>query len=164
MNRTLSSLVKDCSLETMDAFIDQVLMNKQKYIFIYATGFSKIIAEYLYKKLLVLGKKVIMSSGSDSVGVFENNLDDIGVMLVVSKSGETDQVYQKLKTASEAGIYTVSYTQDSSNRISELADLSIQISDSHKLDDQNLLPNVFFPGVLFSFELIVERYLDRFSS
>ncbi|WP_460320847.1 MurR/RpiR family transcriptional regulator [Alkalibacterium psychrotolerans] len=164
LNRTLSSLVKDCSVETMDTFIDQVLMNKQKYIFIYATGFSKIIAEYLYKKLLVLGKKVIMSSGSDSVGVFENNLDDIGVMLVVSKSGETDQVYQKLKTASEAEIYTVAYTQDSNNRIAELANLSIQISDSHKLDDQNLLPNVFFPGVLFSFELIVERYLDRFSS
>ena len=37
------------------------------------------MAEYLAKKLLVLGIKCIFSDGADSIGVFENNLEDIGV-------------------------------------------------------------------------------------
>lgn len=161
VRQEISNLFVNCSQETMGTFIETVLMNKEKYIFLYATGFSKIIAEYMYKKLLTLGKKAMLASGSDSVGIFENNLNDIAVMLVVSRSGETEQVYEKLKKASEAGIFTISITQESENRIAKLSDLNIQIHDSHKLDDRNLLPNLFFPGVLLSFELIIERYLDQ---
>ncbi|MCC5895421.1 MAG: MurR/RpiR family transcriptional regulator [Alkalibacterium sp.] len=161
VSQEISNLFVNCSQETMDTFIRTVLMNKEKYIFLYATGFSKIIAEYMYKKLLTLGKKAMLASGSDSVGIFENNLNDIAVMLVVSRSGETEQVYEKLKKASEAGIFTISITQESENRIAKLSDLNIQIHDSHKLDDRNLLPNLFFPGVLLSFELIIERYLNQ---
>ncbi|PRY83167.1 MurR/RpiR family transcriptional regulator [Alkalibacterium olivapovliticus] len=161
LSQEISSLFVNCSQETMDTFIRTVLMNKEKYIFLYATGFSKIIAEYMYKKLLTLGKKAMLASGSDSVGIFENNLNDIAVMIVVSRSGETEQVYEKLKKASEAGIFTISITQESENRIAKLSDLNIQIHDSHKLDDRNLLPNLFFPGVLLSFELIIERYLNQ---
>lgn len=160
LQTNVQSIVKNCSPQTSKKFIEEVLLLKQKYIFIYATGFSAIAAEYIYKKLLVLGRKAIIASGSDSVGVFENNLDDIGAMLVVSKSGETEQVYKKLKKASDAGIFTVSFTQETDNRIGKLSDLNIQIVDAHKLDDRNMLPNVFFPGVLLTFESIVEQYLS----
>ncbi|WP_051503659.1 MurR/RpiR family transcriptional regulator [Alkalibacterium sp. AK22] len=153
-------MLANCTQETMDLFIDKVLNSKDKYVFLYATGFSKIVAEYLYKKLLVLGKKAILASGSDSVGIFENNLDDIAVMLVISRSGETEQVYEKLKKAADAKIFTVSYTHEAPNRIAEISNLNLKIRDSHSLDDRNLLPNLFFPGVLLSFELIVERYLN----
>lgn len=154
------SLFNQTSPELCQQFIDHVLLLKQKYIFIYATGFSQIAAEYIYKKLLVLGRKAIFASGSDSVGVFENNLDDIGAMIVVSKSGETEQVYQKLKKAVEAEIYTVAFTKEAENRIGSLAELNIKVHDAHQLDDRNMLPNFFFPGVLFSFELIIEQYLN----
>ncbi|WP_208559383.1 MurR/RpiR family transcriptional regulator [Marinilactibacillus kalidii] len=161
LNIALPRLIPNCSSETTQAFIDNVLLLKQQYIFIYATGFSQITAEYIYKKLLVLGRKEILASGSDSIGVFENNLEDIGAMIVVSKSGETKQVYQKLQTAKEAGIYTVSFTREVENRMGLLSDLNIQIYDFHKLDDRNMLPNLFFPGVLLSFEAIVEHYLNQ---
>lgn len=82
-------------------------------------------------------------------------------MIVVSKSGETKQVYQKLQTAKEANIYTVSFTREVENRIGLLSDLNIQVYDFHKLDDRNMLPNLFFPGVLLSFESIVEQYLNQ---
>ena len=46
------------------------------------------MAEYLAKKLLVLGIKVaFFLDGADSIGVFENNLEDIGVFIVFSRSG-----------------------------------------------------------------------------
>lgn len=161
LHTSLGNVLQNCSPELMQDFIDHVLGLKQKYIFIYATGFSSIAAEYMYKKLLVLGRKAIIASGSDSVGVFENNLEDIGAMIVVSKSGETEQVYKKLKKAVDANIYTVSFTRETENRIGQLSDLNIQLYDAHKLDDRNMLPNVFFPAVLHTFESVIERYLSQ---
>lgn len=156
------SMVEDFSEEKINHFNNKVFKESSKYVFIYATGFSKIISEYLSKKLLVLGKKAIISSGSDSIGIFENNLEDISTMLVVSKSGETEQVYNKLRTATEAGIYTISFTQDTDNRIALLSDLNISIKDINQLDDRNMLPNIFFPGVLLTFEFLLEKYLEQF--
>ena len=157
-----SEILADFSEEKIENFNRHILNKSDKYIFIYATGFSNIIAEYIYKKLLVLGRKVIVSSGSDSIGIFENNLEDISAMLVVSKSGETEQVYNKLTKAVEADIFTISFTQDSQNRMAELTDLNIPIKDLHQLDDRNMLPNVFFPGVLLTFEFLLEKYLEQF--
>lgn len=157
------SMVEELSKEKIACFNDKIFGESDKYVFIYATGFSKIIAEYIAKKLLVLGKKAIISSGSDSIGIFENNLEDIRTMLVVSKSGETEQVYNKLQTAAEADIYTVSFTQNSNSRMALLSDLNISIKDVHQLDDRNMLPNIFFPGVLLTFEFLLEKYLEQFN-
>lgn len=157
-----SAILNEFSEDKVDSFNTHIFNKSDKYIFIYATGFSNIIAEYMNKKLLVLGRKAIISSGSDSIGIFENNLEDISSMLVVSKSGETSQVYNKLAKAVEAGIYTISFTQDSANRIAELSDLNIPIIDLHPMDDRNMLPNVFFPGVLLTFECLLEKYLEKF--
>lgn len=147
--------------ENEDRFIQQVLNLKQQYIFIYATGFSAIAAEYLYKKLLVLGKKTIFASGTDSIGVFENNLDDIGAFVVISKSGETQQVVDKLASAKEQGICTVSFTKNEPNRVAELSDIHFKIYDRNELDDRNMLPNTFFPSLLMMFEYLFKVYLDE---
>ncbi|MDV2686901.1 SIS domain-containing protein, partial [Alkalihalophilus lindianensis] len=103
------------SLADIQTFIQRVLSLEQRYIFIYATGFSAIAAEYLYKKLLVLGRKTIFASGTDSIGVFENNLEDIGAFIVISKSGETQIVIDKLQAANEHDIFTVSFTKETDN-------------------------------------------------
>ncbi|WP_462411663.1 MurR/RpiR family transcriptional regulator [Neobacillus sp. Marseille-QA0830] len=147
----------------METFIEKVLNLKQSYIFIYATGFSAIAAEYLYKKLLVLGRKTIFASGTDSIGVFENNLEDIGALVVISKSGETQMVIDKLLAAKENGIFTVSFTKETDNRIAGIADLNFKIIDHNKLDDRNMLPNSFFPSLLLMFEFIVKQYVEALS-
>lgn len=65
-------------------------------------------------------------------------------------------------TASEADIYTISLTQDSDNRMALLSDLNLPIKDIHQLDDRNMLPNIFFPGVLLLFEFLLEKHLEQF--
>lgn len=147
------------SMEDIELFIKKVLNLHQSYIFIYATGFSAIAAEYLYKKLLVLGRKTIFASGTDSIGVFENNLEDIGALVVISKSGETQLVLDKIQAAKEHHIFTVSFTKETENRIAELSDLNFKIIDHNKLDDRNMLPNSFFPGLMLMFENIVKQYV-----
>lgn len=157
----LSTLYQHNSQQDIEQFIEQVLNLKQKYIFLYATGFSSIAAEYLYKKLLVLGKKTIFASGSDSIGVFENNLEDIGAFIVISKSGETQQVIDKLKLAEEQDIFRVSFTKNTPNRIADLTNISFKIHDYNELDDRNMLPNTFYPELLMLFEYLLKVYLDR---
>lgn len=148
------------SLEDFQSFINNVLNLKQSYIFIYATGFSAIAAEYLYKKLLVLGRKTIFASGTDSIGVFENNLEDIGALVAISKSGETQLIIDKLQAAKEHQIFTVSFTKETDNRIAELSDLNFKIIDHSKLDDRNMLPNSFFPSLMLMFEFIIKQYVE----
>jgi len=149
------------TMEDFELFIEKVLHLKQSYIFIYATGFSAIAGEYLYKKLLVLGKKTIIASGTDSIGVFENNLEDIGALVVISKSGETQQVIDKLHAAKEHAIFTVSFTKETDNRAAEIADLNFKLFDTNKLDDRNMLPNIFFPRLLMLFEYILKVYFEQ---
>ncbi|KAA9032439.1 MurR/RpiR family transcriptional regulator [Niallia endozanthoxylica] len=149
------------SMEDIELFISKVLQLKQKYIFIYATGFSAIAADYLYKKLLVLGRKTIFASGTDSIGVFENNLEDIGALVVISKSGETQMVIEKLQAAKEHHVFTASFTKETSNRIAELSDLNFKINDPNKLDDRNMLPSSYFPSLMLLFEFIFKQYLAQ---
>ena len=128
-------------------------------LFLYATGFSAIPVEYLTKKLLVLGIKCIYSNGMDfQLRVFENNLEDMEMLVVVSRSGETKWVADRVKTAAENGIYTVSFTNEAKNRVSSLTNMQFRIEDSNKLDDRNMMANTFFPNVIMLMELLIYEY------
>lgn len=160
-NSTDVVFMKYNSQSEVEQFVDILMKCSHKFLFIYATGFSGIIAEYINKKLLVLGKKCIISSGTDSVGIFENNLDDISCMIAVSKSGETKLVLDKVKTAKENAIEIISFTNEHDNSISKLADISFKIEDVNKLDDRNIMPNTFFPNLIMLVEFLVYNYHKR---
>lgn len=153
-----NSLLEFNPYDSIREFAQRLADVEGGYIFLYATGFSAIAAEYLTKKLLVLGKKCIYSNGMDSIGVFENNLDGMELMIVISRSGETDYVVDRMKTARENGIFTVSFTNEMDNRVSELADMKFRVEDSNKLDDRNMMANTYFPNVLLLMELLIYEY------
>ena len=153
-----NKLLEYNSYDMIRGFAQRLYTMNHKYIFIYATGFSGIAAEYMYKKFLVLGRKCILASGMDSVGVFENNMDDMGMFVAISKSGETKMVQDKMITAKENGIFTVSLTGEGENHLAAMADMSFRIEDNNKLDDRNTMANTFFPNVLMLTELFVYEY------
>jgi DNA-binding MurR/RpiR family transcriptional regulator len=138
--------------------IAQELMACQRFIFIYAAGFSGIIAEYMYKKLLNLGKRCLLATPSDSAGILDNNLEDIGIMLTVSRSGETHSVLDKVMMVQDQPITVISFTNEAANRLSNLADHAVKIADHNKLDEYNQHANAFFPGTLAAFEYLIQRY------
>ena len=153
-----NTLLQYNSYEQMKLFAEKISELRKRFIFIFGTGFSAMSAEYLNRKFLVLGRKCIVSSGMDSIGVFENNLTDMGILIVISKSGETQSVVDRAKIAKENGIFIVSFTNELDNRVNHLADLAFRIEDSNKLDDRNMMPNTFFPNVLMLMELLVYEY------
>ncbi|WP_367567375.1 MurR/RpiR family transcriptional regulator [Lacrimispora sp.] len=153
-----NSLLKYNSYEDIQEFARRIVRLDGGYVFLYATGFSAIPVEYLTKKLLVLGIKCICSNGMDSIGVFENNLENMKMLIVVSRSGETVWVADRVRTARENGIFTVSFTNEARNRVSSITDMQFCIEDSNKLDDRNMMANTFFPNVIMLMELLIYEY------
>ena len=129
-----------------------------KFIFVYATGFSGLVGNYLANKLTNMGRLCLFASGGDSVGIFENSLDRMGMFIGISKSGETSLVRDKIKTAQENGVFTVAITGDHENSVGQFADIWFRVEDLWKLDDLNVMPNTFFPQTLMLMELIAYEY------
>ncbi len=152
------SLFELNSKAVFEAVAQALIDVDKRFVFVYANGFSGIIAEYLHKKLLVLGKRVMFSTGNDSVGVFENNLDDIGVFITISKSGETLKVIEKVRTATENDIPVIAFTNEIENTLRAFGQLTIKIKDLNKYDDYNSGANSFFSHVLLAMEVVVWEY------
>lgn len=157
----LQEILKVNDKHAMKSFITLLKSSKSKYVFIYATGFSAIMGEYFYKKILVCGQPVIFATGTDSIAILESNIDSIGMLLTISKSGETQQVVEKMMYCREKGIPVVTFTNEIENRASELADVVLRVTDIEKLDDRNMLPNFFFSEILMLFEYLMRSYCEE---
>ena len=136
----------------------ELLEQRDKMTFVYGTGFSGTVATYLTQKLVNMGILCFSATGGDSVGIFENTLDRMGLFFCISKSGETSMVRDKIKTAQENGVCTVAITGEQENSVGRYADLWFRVENQWKLDDQNTMPNTFFPQVMMLIELITYEY------
>lgn len=139
-------------------FTELLQANQEQAIFLYATGFSATIAEYIYKKLLVNGQRTLFASGMDSIGILESNIKSAGIFITITKSGETTNVIEKMRYFKKQGIPVVTFTNESPNTAAEIADIAFRIPNSQKLDDRNISANYFFAEVLFLFERIMQEY------
>ena len=92
------------------------------------------------------------------MGIFENTLDRMGLFFGISKSGETTMVREKIRKAREKGVFTVAITGEQENSVGRYADLWFRVENQWKLDDQNTMPNTFFPQVMMLIELIAYEY------
>lgn len=127
-------------------------------VFIYGMGFSSMMANYLGKKLLVLGIKCILSDGADSIGIFENNMESIGVFIAFSRSGRSPYVLNRVKTAEENSIFTVGFTHAGDSPLKEHSDCVIEVEDDNPLDDRNMKPTLYFAKTMMIIELLIYEY------
>lgn len=136
----------------------QRIHKTDQMVFIYGMGFSSMMAEYLAKKLLVLGIKCIFSDGADSIGVFENNLEDIGVFIAFSRSGRSLYVLNRVKMAEENSVFTMGFTNDGASPLKEYCSCVIEVPDDNPLDDRNMKPTLFFSKTITMIELLIYEY------
>ncbi|MGX7204381.1 MurR/RpiR family transcriptional regulator [Enterococcus pingfangensis] len=146
------------SIQTMKEIYQK---NQEKFITIYATGFSSIIAEYLYKKLLVNGIKGLFVNAADSSGIINNNADNISMMIVISKAGETQKVIEKMQFSQEKNIPTILFTGNSQSRATKFATIIFEVADDRPLDSQNIKYNGFFGKLLLLMEYIVQEFTQK---
>ncbi|BET21840.1 MurR/RpiR family transcriptional regulator [Solobacterium moorei] len=149
VSNKLHQSVKDCAKHITET---------EGLIYVYGSGFMGIMAEYLSKKFLGLGVKLIFSNGDDSIGVFENNLDSIKMLILFSRSGKSKNIVNRLQTANENSIYTVGFTNMTDSYLSQNADCAIKIEDDQSYDDRNQKPTMFYARIIEMIELLVYEY------
>ena len=108
-------------------FVD--LLRQKESFFLYGAGFSYLFAEYLTKKLQVLGKTAFISGPGDSRNIFLSNAARYQVFVAVSRSGETEQVLDKARIARNVGMEVVAFTRASPNPLAELSGLHFPLYD-----------------------------------
>lgn len=105
------------------------LINEKNAFFIYGAGFSHIFSQYISKRLQLLGKEAFLSGLSDSKNIFINNASRYSIFLAVSRSGETEQVLEKVRIAKNIGMTVISFTRASANSLAAISDLHFPIYD-----------------------------------
>ncbi|HEY1847120.1 MAG TPA: MurR/RpiR family transcriptional regulator [Buttiauxella sp.] len=105
------------------------LLREKDSFFLYGAGFSYLFAEYLTKKLQVLGKTAFISGPGDSRGIFLSNASKYEVFIAISRSGETEQVLDKARIALNVGMDIVAFTRASPNSLAEMADVHFSLYD-----------------------------------
>lgn len=140
----------------LDQFI-QSLSKNDKALYIIGTGYSGIIGEYLYKKILGKGELVYYSNGADSNALFLNNLHRISNIICISKSGKTESVNSKAQIARENNIEVISFTHSEDNSLALMSDIPFIIYDNQFLDRNNINPTQFYSMLLVYLEYVIEK-------
>lgn len=143
--------------EKLIEIFKQRIENKDQSLYIIGTGYSGIIGEYMYKKILGKGELVHYSNGGDSNALFLNNLHRISNIICISKSGETDLVNSKAEIAHDKGIGVISFTHSEDNTLAKLSDLPFVIYDNQYLDRNNINPTQFYSMLLVYLEYVIEK-------
>lgn len=153
----MKELLSVIEQKNIDDFINLLIENKNETIYTSGLGFSYPIAQYLTRKLLVLGFNCIYSDVYESYDV---NPVKAKLFINISKSGETGFLLKASEFAKKSGIKIVSFTGEAENTLGKMADINFKIYDMHTIDDRNKLSNSFYPNILMLFEFLIGEYLE----
>lgn len=124
---------------------------------IIANGYAAILGEYLAKKLIVYGYRVIQINASGSYKIIENNLNHLTHIIVLTRSGETKSLITILKKFPIQDKILICFTQEVSSTMSECADITFEIVDENQGDWDNINYSQFHPILLFFIEYLLSK-------
>ena len=129
-------------------------------ILISGEGFSEIVSKYMYMKLLVIGKRSILSTFIDFDILFDNHVESIDSIILISKSGEGTHCVNSYEHARERNLTIICFTGNSNSTLAKNSDITFIIPDWEKLDNDNYYPNPFFAYCIETFELMIQKYFE----
>ena len=138
-------------------YFKKLISDKNRPIFVHGTGFSAAVVRYISDKLMVQGH---YSMRSEYMETMEPKFLKKGVLIVVSKSGETSQITMLCEKATLNEVPIVLFTGAKNSTVENMADLTFIIKDSNPMDDRNLQCNDFFGNAILFFErllLMIEK-------
>ena len=124
---TASVAMRDtASLFELDAFeaVAERLAAAER-VDVYGVGASGVVAQYYAYKFLRLGLSVQAFTDMHLGSMSASNLGEGGVAIGVSSSGSTFDTLQALRTAKEAGAFTVAVTNRLKSPLAKVADRSL---------------------------------------
>ena len=132
-------------------------------ILVSGEGFSELVSKYMYMKLLVLGRKSVLSTFIDFDILFDNHVEIIDSVVLISKSGEGNHCVKTCMLAKERNLKVISFVGNSQSTLAKNSDIFFLIPDCEKLDNDNFYPNPFFGYCIETFELIIHKYFLKYN-
>ena len=166
VNRDLDTYISGINEDVRNIFIQnekalaqfrQMIQVNKSALYVIGTGYSGILGEYFYKKVLGKGELVYYANGADSNTLFINNLHRISQIICISKSGETALVNNKAMIAKEQGKGVISFTHSSDNTLAKQSDIAFIVDDNQFLDRNNVYSTHFYSLLLLYLEYVIEE-------
>lgn len=154
----ITSFISGIDVGLIDAFVSMMVKHRNDIILITATGFSDPVAEFFWRKMLVLGFKCIKTN---AYGVYDNNLIGGSLVIGISKSGETGSITKVIDYASENELDIITFTGKPTNHMAEKSTLHFHILDDKELDDRNITANYFYARVMIVLEYLMNKVMNK---
>lgn len=135
-----------------------LIIKDKRHVFVHGVGFSKAVTKYIAEKLVVLGYYAMVSEYMETM---KNKYSCKGVLMLISKTGETSTLFPLCEKAKAAKIPIILFTGNKNSTIGEMAELTFIIKDSNPIDDRNLEKNDFFGNTILFFENLISMCLKE---
>ncbi|MFT8313123.1 MAG: MurR/RpiR family transcriptional regulator [Clostridium sp.] len=157
----ITSFIADIDKQIIEKFVSMLITHRNDIIFITATGFSDAVAEFLWRKMLVLGFKCIKTN---SYGVYDNNQIGGTLVIGISKSGETESVTKVIDYAVKNSLDIITFTGSNNDHMAKQSTLHFSILDDKELDDRNITANYFYARVMIVIEYLLDKVINALSN
>ncbi len=152
------------TLDAIDQASIQELLDELKrhsMIYFYGAGFSTLFSNYMAKRLELFGYYVSNSTTSDSRAIFFNNIQKYSLLIIFSRSGETEKVMEKVEIAKEEGLKTILFTGNPDSTTAQMADIVFTVLDPTIESQQEFQITSYESNMFMLIDLILSLAVKR---
>lgn len=137
-----------------------LLLNRLQHdrILIHGSGFSQLIAQYIYNKFLVIGVNASLALWPDYEILEQKTAAKFDSIWLVSKSGRSSSALNWVKALEGKNTDLVCFTGDYQSPLAQAANTAVIIHDPQKFDDDIYWSNPFFGYCILGFEHLLKLW------
>ncbi|SFR12870.1 MULTISPECIES: MurR/RpiR family transcriptional regulator [unclassified Enterobacter] len=133
-------------------------------LLIHGSGFSQLIAQYIYNKFLVTGVNASLALWPDYEILEQKTAAKFDAIWIISKSGRSSSALSWVKSLEHKNIELVCFTGDHQSPLAQAASTAIIVHDPQKYDDDIYWSNPFFGYCILSFEQLLKQWFEEESA
>ncbi|MBV7404875.1 MurR/RpiR family transcriptional regulator [Enterobacter sp. ENT03] len=137
---------------------------EQDRILIHGSGFSQLVAQYIYNKFLVTGVNASLALWPDYEILEQKTAAKFDAIWLVSKSGRSSSALNWVKALEGKNTDLVCFTGDYQSPLAQAADTAVIIHDPQKFDDDIYWSNPFFGYCILGFEHLLKLWFMQASA
>jgi DNA-binding MurR/RpiR family transcriptional regulator len=130
-------------------------------ILIHGSGFSQLIAQYIYNKFLVIGVNASLALWPDYEILEQKNAAKFDSIWIISKSGRSSSALSWLNALKDKDTELICFTGDYQSPLAQAANTAFIIHDPQKYDDDIYWSNPFFGYCILSFEHLLKLWFHQ---
>ena len=145
-----NTIISNYSEEMVDTFVRHMKGAKEKYVYAMGIGYSMVAIDYISRKGVRDGYRLIYTESLGELSEFEDN---VGIM--VSESGETQLVIDEAEKCRQHGYFTIAFLRNENSRLRKMVDLPIIIPKEEWEDELQI--NTFVSNTIIAFQLLFSQ-------